>query len=306
MELAIYVFLTVFVLIASSGLILAISRQKNPSNISSTITAGSGPDNLVQTFHQASASLSQMVGRFERVLPKSKAEFSQVQNRLVRAGYRKDSAVKIYYGAKVVLPIFLSFWALVLVAGLAHQRSLFVYILTCVFGFVAPDFWLTRQIARRQKQIRLSLPDALDMLVICVEAGLSLDQAMVRTSEELNKVHAAIGDELGIVILEQRAGIPRSEAWKNLVERTGVESVRNFVSTLVQSEQFGTSIAKTLRVHSETLRTKRVQMLQEQAAKTSVKMVFPLVIFIFPSLFLVTLGPALIRVLESLHHLSSN
>lgn len=305
MELVIYAFCTVFVLIASSGLILEVSRKKGHTDISSTITAGEESESLLQTLHQASNSLSQMVGRFERVLPKSKAELSQVQSRLVRAGYRTDSASKIYYGAKVVLPVFLSILALVFIGGFAHQRSLFIYILTLGLGFIAPDFWLSRQVSKRQKRIRLGLPDALDMLVICVEAGLSLDQAIVRTAEELNKVRSAIGDELSMVMLEQRAGIPRSEAWKNLVERTGVDSVRNFVAMLVQAEQFGTSIAKTLRVHSETLRTKRVQMLQEQAAKTSVKMIFPLVIFIFPSLFLVTLGPALIRILETLRNLNN-
>jgi tight adherence protein C len=171
-------------------------------------------------------------------------------------------------------------------------------------GFLAPDFWLGRRIAKRQASIRRGLPDVLDLTVICIEAGLSLDQATARTAEELQEAHPAIGDELGIVVLEQRAGRPRGEAWKHFAERTDVDSVRNLVSVLVQSEQFGTSVAKTLRVHSDTLRTQRRQRLEEQAAKTTVKLVFPLVLFIFPSLFLVALGPAAIIMLEGLKNLS--
>jgi len=166
-------------------------------------------------------------------------------------------------------------------------------------GFLLPDFWLGRKVAKRQTQIRQGLPDVLDLLTICIEAGLSMDQATARSAEELHLSHPAICDELGIVVLEQRAGRARSDAWKQFAERTGVDSVRNLVSVLVQSEQLGTSIAKTLRVHSDTLRTQRRQRVEEQAAKTTVKLVFPLVFFIFPSLFLVTLGPAGIIMAES-------
>ena len=140
--------------------------------------------------------------------------------------------------------------------------------------------------------------------MICIEAGLSLDQSIVRTAEELSLAQPAVCDELGIVVLEQRAGLPRADAWKHFAERTDVESVRNLVSVLVQSEKFGTSIAKTLRVHSDTLRTQRRQKVEEQAAKTTVKLVFPLVFFIFPSLFLVTLGPAAITVMEASTNIS--
>ena len=143
------------------------------------------------------------------------------------------------------------------------------------------------------------MPDVLDLLVICMEAGLSLDQATARSAQELSKSQPELCDELKIVVLEQRAGRARSDAWKNMAERTGVESLRNLVSMLVQTEQFGTSIAKMLRVHADTLRTQRVQMIEEMAAKTSVKLVFPLVLFIFPALFLVTLGPAAIVMVES-------
>lgn len=166
-------------------------------------------------------------------------------------------------------------------------------------GFLIPDFWLGRMIARRQKKIRLALPDALDFLVICIEAGLSLDQATVKTAEELKRAHPALSDELDIVVLETRAGRPRSEAWKQFGERTGVDNVRVLATVLVQSEQLGTSVSKTLRIHSDTMRTKRRQQVEEQAAKTTVKLVFPLVFCIFPSLFVVVLAPAGIIMAES-------
>jgi tight adherence protein C len=240
-----------------------------------------------------------MVEHIERVLPKSQAEVSVTQQRLIRAGFRKDAAVNYFYAAKVLTP--LAFCVLVLAAAIGN---LFMFAVALGLGFLAPDFWLGRRIAKRQASIRRGLPDVLDLTVICIEAGLSLDQATARTAEELQEAHPAIGDELGIVVLEQRAGRPRGEAWKHFAERTDVDSVRNLVSVLVQSEQFGTSVAKTLRVHSDTLRTQRRQRLEEQAAKTTVKLVFPLVLFIFPSLFLVALGPAAIIVLEGLKKLS--
>ena len=139
----------------------------------------------------------------------------------------------------------------------------------------------------------------LDLIVICVEAGLSLDQATARTATELKGGAARLCEELRIVVLEQRAGRARADAWKHMAERTGEECLRNLVSMLVQAEQFGTSVAKTLRVHADSLRTQRVQAVEEMAAKTSVKLVFPLVLFIFPALFLVVLGPAMILMSES-------
>ena len=154
--------------------------------------------------------------------------------------------------------------------------------------------------------MRRGLPDVLDLLVICIEAGQSLDQATARTAEELKKAHPDLCDELGVLVLEQRAGRARSDTWKHLAERTAVDSIRNLVSMVIQSEQFGTSMGKTLRVHADSLRTQRVQAVEEQAAKTSVKLVFPLVFFIFPALFLVTLGPAVILMMESFKTLTDH
>jgi len=168
------------------------------------------------------------------------------------------------------------------------------------FGFLAPDFWLGNRIKARQTNLRLGLPDALDLIVICVEAGLGVDRAILRTAEELRLSQPEIADELGLGSVEQRAGRLRTDAWKNFCDRTEVESIRALASILIQSDKFGTSVGTTLRVHSETLRMRRRQDAEEQAAKTTVKLIFPLVVFIFPALFVVTLGPSMIAIMEDL------
>jgi tight adherence protein C len=297
MGVAIASFFAVFLLVLSGGL-LVFYRETIQARISSAINPQvKQQKTLKTTILDTRDVLEGVVERFEKVIPRSEAEVSVVQTRLIRAGFREDSALKIFYGAKVITPLTLCL--LGAVTGLANQNPMFIYIACLGLGFLAPDFWLGRQIKNRQAKIRRGLPDVLDMLVICVEAGLSLDQATARTAEELRQSQPVLSDELGVVALEQRAGSARSEAWKHLADRTGLDIVRNLVSMLVQSEQFGTSIAKTLRVHSDTLRTKRVQEIEEKAAKLSVKLLFPLVLFIFPSLFVVVLGPAVILMADS-------
>ena len=251
----------------------------------------------MSTLQNASSSIGVVVERFERVIPKTQAEVSVMQQRLIRAGFRKDSALKLFYGSKVLLPLILATAAFG--SGIGSRSPLAIYAAALGFGYLAPDFWLGKKISSRQKKIRLGLPDVLDLLVICVEAGLGLDQATARTAHELTKAQPAISDELSIVALEQRAGRARDDAWRHMAERSDVDSVRNLVSMVIQSEQFGTSIAKTLRTHSDTLRVQRVQMVEEMAAKTTIKLIFPLVLFIFPCLFLVVLGPAVISIMES-------
>lgn len=297
MQFAIFTFLVVFLLIVSGGLLLFYREQMLQRIFEAINPLPKKKKSLLGTIQQTGFSIGGVVEHFENVLPKSQAEVSVILQRLQRAGYRNESAVKIFYGSKVVVPLVLCFLALV--TGLGHISS-FVYILGLILGFLAPDFWLSKRISSRQSKIRRGLPDVLDLLIICIEAGLSLDQATLRTSVELEGAQPELCDELSLVVLEQRAGRPRGEAWKHMSERTDVDCVRNLVSMLVQAEHFGTSIAKTLRVHSDTLRTQRVQAVEEAAAKTSVKLVFPLVLFIFPSLFVVALGPAVISMMASL------
>ncbi len=270
----------------------------------SSITQRAEQKSFSNTLQKTSSSLGIMVEKFERVVPKSQAEVSVIQQRLIRAGFRKDSAVKVFYGTKVLVPAILCL--VVLFSGLGSKSPFMSYVAALGIGYLAPDFWLGRKIKTRQKRMRLGLPDVLDLLVICVEAGLGLDQATSRTAQELSSTHPVISDELEIVVLEQKAGRPRADAWRHMAERTDVDIVRNLVSMLVQSEQFGTSIAKTLRTHSDTLRTQRIQAVEEMAAKTTIKLIFPLVLFIFPCLFLVTLGPAILLIADSFKNFLSN
>jgi tight adherence protein C len=295
MGIAAISFILVFLLFASGGLLL-FYRQAMFQRMSTIVTPRDERRDLLGTIHQTGLSVKGMLEYFERVLPKSQAEQSVVQQRLIRAGFRSDSAVKIFYGVKVLVPI--SFCIVAVATGFADVNPFMAYVCSLGLGYLAPDFWLGRRIAKRQQRIKLGLPTVRDFLSICIEAGLGMDQATARTAEELRRAQPDLSDELDLVVLEQRAGRPRSDAWKQFAERTDVESVRRLVSVLVQSEQLGTSVAKTLRIHSDILRTQRRQQVEEQAAKTTVKLVFPLVLFIFPSIFLVTLGPEAIIMSE--------
>jgi tight adherence protein C len=296
MQIALFSFVVLFLLIASGGMLL-FYRQSMSRRVADVVSAQPKKADLLDTIHQTGSFLSGLVERLNRVLPKSEAEISLVKKRFVRAGFRDDTAFRVFYGTKVLIPLLLCI--AVVASGLATTNPFFAYAVALGVGFIIPDFWLGRRVAQRQKQIRRALPDTLDFLVICIEAGLSLDHATARTAEEMRISHPAISDELDIVVLEQRAGRARSDAWKQFAERSDVDSVRTLASVLAQAEVLGTSVTKTLRIHSETLRTKRRQQVEEQAAKTSVKLVFPLVLLIFPSLFVVVLGPEALIMAES-------
>jgi tight adherence protein C len=294
-------FAGVFLMILSGGLLL-FYREEMLHRISEAINPQPKEKSLLSAIQKTGLSIGGVIEHFENVLPKSQAEVSIVLQRLQRAGFRDESAVKIFYGSKVLIPILLCILAWV--TGLLSLAGPFVLIMAAALGFLGPDFWLTNRIKKRQGKIRRGLPDVLDLLVICIEAGLSLDHATARTAIELKLAQPELCDELNIVVLEQRAGRPRGDAWKHMAERTDVDCVSNLVSMLIQAEQFGTSIARTLRVHSDTLRSQRVQAVEEAAAKTTIKLLFPLVLFIFPSLFVVVLGPAVISIMESFKDLN--
>lgn len=295
MGIAILTFGVIFLLIVSGGLLL-FHREEMLQRISDVINPQPKPKSLLSAIQQTGLSIGGVVEHFETVLPKSQAEVSIVLQRLQQAGFRDEAVIKVFYGSKVLVPIVLC--AVTLLTGIG-SFSLFFYVLALGGGFVAPDFWLSRRISTRKHRIQRGLPDVLDLLIICIEAGLSLDQATARAAVELKTAQPELSDELGVVVLEQRAGRARGDAWNHLSERTDVDSVRHLATMLVQAEKFGTSVAKALRVHGDTLRTQRVQAVEEAAAKTSIKLLFPLVLFIFPSLFVVILGPAFISIMES-------
>jgi tight adherence protein C len=303
MGFAVTAFAVIFVLIASGGLLL-FYREAMLQRITEVINPSAKKKGLIGQIQESGFSVGNLVEHFNSVIPKSQAEVSVVKARLIRAGYRTERAIKLFNGAKFLTPVALC--AIAWTTGLYKLSPFFVYACSLGLGFLLPDFWLGNRIKKRQSLIRKGLPDVLDLLVICIEAGLSLDQATVRAAEELRYAQPELCDELGVVVLEQRAGRPRDEAWKHLSERTDVDAVRNLTSMLIQSEQFGTSVGKTLRTHSDTLRTKRVQQVEEAAAKTTIKLIFPLVFFIFPALFLVVLGPSVIIMMESFKSFFNN
>jgi tight adherence protein C len=221
--------------------------------------------------------------------------------RLVRAGFRREEALPIFFGIR--LAVALGFFALFMTPIFARPSMLFA-VGGLGLGYLLPGMALARLAKRRQHKLRLSLPDALDLLVVCVEAGLGLDQALLRVGEELSTAHPDLSDEFRLVNLELRAGKGRMDALRNLAERTGVDDLSSLVAMLIQTDRFGTSVAQSLRVHSETSRTKRRQRAEEAAAQTGVKMVFPLVVCIFPAIWIVTIGPAAIKIMTVLFPLA--
>ena len=229
--------------------------------------------------------------------PQSPAQMGKLQQRLVAAGYRNHEAIAIFFGIRLACALLV--FAL-LATPIVMTPSLPVALAACGLGYLLPGMALGRMAKRRQHRIRLGLPDALDLLVVSVEAGLGLDQAIQRVGEELDFAHPDLSDELRLINFELRAGKARVEALRNLAERTGVDDIASLVAMLVQTDKFGTSVAQSLRVHSETVRTKRRQRAEEAAAKTGVKMVFPLVFCIFPAIWVVTIGPAAIKFIQVL------
>ena len=240
--------------------------------------------------------IQQTLEPLSRALPISPSDVDETRALLIQAGYRDPQHLTIYRGLRVLFAG-LGFFSVFLVSGFSSPLLL---IGLTAFGFFIPRFMLKRKLQQRQLRIRLGLPDALDLTVICVEAGLPLDAAMQRVGEDLRVAHPDLSTEFHFFNLETRAGKPRVEALRNLAARTGVEDVRSLVATLVQTDRFGTSVAQALRVHSDSLRTERRQRAEEQAAKTTVKMIIPLVLFVMPSLIFVTVGPAVIQLVHIL------
>jgi tight adherence protein C len=258
------------------------------------------------TDDEAKPKLQSLVGFLKRVgekAPRSPKEMGNLRLRLVQAGYRRDEALTIFFGIRITFA--LALFALFSTSVLS-KPNLTLALGGLGLGYVLPGMVLARMAKRRAHRIRLSLADMLDLLVVSVEAGLGLDQALSRVGQELAFAYPELSAELKLINLELRAGKPRSEALRNLADRTGVDDLSSLVTMLIQTDKFGTSVAQSLRVYSETLRTKRRQRAEEAAAKTGVKMVFPLVFCIFPAIWVVTIGPAAIRFITVLFPLVEN
>jgi len=272
-------------------------------SIGGSLVARSSPtrrrlDFLVQEGEAAGFRVpeGQATARENTLVPLSPSKLGYLRRRLTAAGFHKPSAVTYYYAAQIVIAAVL--FALP-IYFIGQSRGLFMALLGAVVGYIAPGMLLDRRIQERKRLIENGLPDALDLLIVSLEAGLGLDQAILKTAEELAIAHPELAEELRLVNIECRAGKPRLEAFKNFATRTKVDDVRALVAMLVQTDRFGTSVAQALRTHAEVSRTKRRQRAEEKAAKIGVKLVFPLVFCLFPAFYVVTLGPAVIKFIHA-------
>jgi tight adherence protein C len=275
-------------------------------SIGSTVVERASPtrrrlDALVHT-GQGIGVLTEGVGRGAAVrtsatlVPRSPRNQGVLQRRLTGAGFHNPSAVTLFLATQLLLAVVLVALPLLL---MGRTRGLMLAVFGGVLGYMAPGLLLDRRMAQRRLRIENGLPDALDLLIVSIEAGLALDQAILKTGEELSIAHPELAEELRMINVECRAGKPRVEAFKNFAARTKVDDVRALVAMLVQTDRFGTSVAKALRTHAEVSRTKRRQRAEERAAKIGVKLVFPLVFCLFPAFYVVTLGPAIIKFIQA-------
>lgn len=294
-RMALTVLFALAIFLAGLAVLLAMSRYSDPVRRRMGVAGGMG-NSLAESMARTVQAVDQSARFF---LPKDEIARKTTLDRLTQAGYRSPQRLAVYYFIRFTLIAGLP--GLVLVAVPFFPRVsgnyLLVFLLSAaVFGMIAPSFYLDWKTAKRQRLLRHALPDALDLLVVCCEAGLGLNAALQRVAVEIADIHPAFADDLGIVNAEMQAGIDRDQALKNLAWRTGLEDLKGLAAVLAQSMRFGTSIAQTLRVYSEEFRDKRIQRAEEAAAKLAVKMLFPLGFCLFPGFFVVILGPAMINI----------
>ncbi len=306
-------FLIVFLTFASVmlfaiGIFFFLGYQKERWMLSRRIKQIGGvirTEELTDIFYKIRDQAVQLVGSLGKLVkPKGEGGESELKKNLLRAGYRRESAPTIFLGLKAFLAIvFLGVSLLIRIWFFKTLSSFHLIVLSVIFGYVGfylPNLWLRMKIARREEKILEGFPDALDLMVVCVEAGIGLDAAISRVGEEMKLSNRVLAEEFRLLSLELRAGKQRRDALRNLAMRTGLEDVSSLVSLLVQTDKFGTSVAQALRVHSESMRMKRYQKAEELATKLPLKFVFPLIIFIFPSIFVTVLGPAIIQIFRIL------
>jgi len=236
------------------------------------------------------------------VMPKSDEDMTTLRQRMAQAGFRHDSATRVFLASKTILGAGLAGLAMLLAWGTGQQTTMLFGIATCAggVGFFLPDVWLWVAKSQRQELIRNGLPDSLDLLVVSVESGLALDAGLQRVGDEMSKVHKELSEEMQIATLEAQMGVPRSEALLNMATRCGVREMSSLVAVITQAEKFGTSVARALRNQADSLRVKRRLRAEERAQKTTVKLMLPLIFFIFPSIFVVLLGPAALQIIKAL------
>jgi len=292
MEIIIAAVLFVAIATAAFGFGAAVLTPASPMAARLRVLLGQRPPQE----QKVQDRLEQVMEPLSRVLPRSGEKVASSALLLIRAGYREPAHLTIFLGARLLLAVAFGV-AVLLVVGYSNTL---VLIAAPFVGYMAPSYFVRRKVRMRQTSVRLALPDALDLAVVCVEAGLGLDQALQRIGHEIEHAHPELSQELQLVHLEMRAGIPRADALRNFANRTGVDDVRSLVAVLVQTDRFGTSIGQALRVHSDSLRTERRQRAEEAAAKTTIKMIPALVFFVFPAMFVVTMGPVVVSLFRGL------
>jgi len=271
--------------------------EKEGASESSKFSTGTAAE-PAGAIKQSFVDLTTRLGQYSA--PKTEEALTHRKKKLIVAGYRNPNAPIIFYGLKILLAVVLPsavFIALMFLGIPVRKMTLLMLLLSsALVGFYGPDMWVRLAIASRQEKNTDGFPDALDMMVVCVEAGMGLDQAIKRVSDEMKLNYRVISEEFGQMNMELRAGRSRQDAMRNLAARTEVEDVNSLVTLLIQTDRFGTSIAQALRVHSDSMRTKRRQRAEERAMKLPVKLLFPLILFIFPSLFVAVIGPGAIQI----------
>lgn len=286
-------------IIAAVGLRFAGNRGTVIERRLAEVTGGRPVEEETPRFE----AVKDAIKRVGSKVPVSPSEVGKVRLRLIQAGFRGAEALPIFIGIRMVVAL----GAFVLFATpLLLRPNVSIGLGGSLLGYLLPGIVLAKKAKRRQHRIQLGLADALDLMVVSVEAGLGLDQAILRVGDELAFAHPDLSEELRLVNIELRAGKARTEALRNLADRTGIEDLVSLATMLIQTDKFGTSVAQSLRVFSETLRTKRRQRAEEAAAKTGVKMVFPLVFCIFPAIWVVAIGPAAIKFVQVIFPIAQN
>jgi tight adherence protein C len=297
----------IFVLIAIGASFVGMKLWVQPKEAMDRVTGAVAIEHGEQTVHP-SLVFRDMIRKLGNIVPVSPKDVTVMQRRLIRAGFRGPNALKVLYGAKLSLGVMLPLITtlLILPAQADPSNKMLSVLAAVVIGFFGPNEYVKMIGRKRGKQIRRGLANALDLLVVCVESGLGLDQAIVQVAKELEHAHAEICEEFSLVNLELKAGKRRAEALRNLAERTGVDDLKKLVAVLIQSDRFGTGVAQSLRAHSDYMRVQARQTAEEKAAKLGVKLVFPIFFCILPSLFVVTVGPVVMRIIRDLIPMMNN
>jgi tight adherence protein C len=296
----------IFVVLAMGLAGVGMKMYVRPKEAMERVAGGSQTSEQMPS--HPSLAMHDLIKKLGNIIPQSPKDVTVMQRRLIRAGIRTPSALKLLYGSKLVLGVTLPLLTAVAIGGASYDTgNKFASILAAAaIGFFLPNEYVRRMASKRQKAISHGLANALDLLVVCVESGLGLDQAILQVSKELEHAHPEISEEFGLVNLELKAGKRRVEALRNLAERTGVDDLKKLVAVLIQADRFGTGVSQSLRAHADFMRIQARQVAEEKAAKLGVKLIFPIFFCILPSLFVVTVGPVAMKIVRELIPMMNN